>query len=645
MIVFGDPQFCQEAEAFSRDLRELLEGIQPNSIESLRSLLIQLGQLEQALADAAVASQSNALETLSDSRELTDLAALAFCSAWLNCSGTPIPAFDSTNALHQLAQKLADLSLPKEFPLTIKTPEGFEFYALYPEQYCASARKWARDYPEDEAVLVVGIRSIGTSLSAIVSATLNLLGRKTFRLTVRPAGNPFERRVELPELSQARFRHALIVDEGPGLSGSSMAATAVALRSAGLQSIFFFPGHEGEPGSAASEKILQVWAETPRYLKRLDELNWNGLSLLENLSKKTSSIKSSDAKGDLTSAAGADLEAPWRFIYSHAVRTLFGTSGNPRLPDSFDLIQDCSAGKWRQFAFRSTDEWPAVAPQFERMKFRCSDHEGHSVLWKFIGLGSWQPAGTHAETAAARLSRLAAKGFTVKPLENFQGFIALPWIEGARLTRAHAIDAHVLRRIGEYLLESSEPPLRTTEKNSAVARLAEMLFWNTKEALGDSLAEKTRPCANAALTADIQASAGDGHLAPHEWIFPDAAPSSSPSNILKLDCEGHCTDHTVIGPQPLYWDIAGALVEWDLDFADAAPLLTPLRQAGLEINFEALRFYELAYAAFRMGLMFLSLAQTADAPEHSRVQSAFFYYQGKLATKLKAEALPHRSDR
>src|SRR5581483_1173657 len=92
-------------------------------------------------------------------------------------------------------------------------------------------------------------RSIGTSLSALVAATLKAAGWQTERFTVRPAGPPFARTVALPSAPVPNARHALIVDEGPGMSGSSLAAVAQALVESGFkpERISFLPGHDREP--------------------------------------------------------------------------------------------------------------------------------------------------------------------------------------------------------------------------------------------------------------------------------------------------------------------------------------------------------------------------------------------------------------
>ena len=73
----------------------------------------------------------------------------------------------------------------------------------------------------------------------------------TWRFTVRPRGHPFHRELHLSEsLENAIRRHAeswfLIVDEGPGLSGSSFVSVALKLERLGIPSdrIVLFPSHD-----------------------------------------------------------------------------------------------------------------------------------------------------------------------------------------------------------------------------------------------------------------------------------------------------------------------------------------------------------------------------------------------------------------
>jgi hypothetical protein len=48
-----------------------------------------------------------------------------------------------------------------------------------------------------ERAAVVGVRSIGTALSAIVAAVLNANGWQAHRFTLRPGGHPYTREVTI----------------------------------------------------------------------------------------------------------------------------------------------------------------------------------------------------------------------------------------------------------------------------------------------------------------------------------------------------------------------------------------------------------------------------------------------------------------
>src|SRR3954462_12240094 len=71
-------------------------------------------------------------------------------------------------------QALADagfqetVGVPPDFELQFKTPEGFAFYEVKPEQYRRAARRWTRESGSKGDAVVIGIRSIGTTLSHIV---------------------------------------------------------------------------------------------------------------------------------------------------------------------------------------------------------------------------------------------------------------------------------------------------------------------------------------------------------------------------------------------------------------------------------------------------------------------------------------------
>src|SRR6476646_1620462 len=173
-----------------------------------RDTLIRFGEVEAAVADMLSPEIDQPLPVLQELRAI----------------GIRLAAGDAS-ALDRLPP------LPEE--LCISVPEGYAYYALYPEDYAAAAQRFLRETRPRQAV-VVGIRSIGTSLSSVVAATLEQAGCNVSSFTVRPHGHPFDRTVHWQGVDIEPNAWFLIVDEGPGLSGSSFAAVARRLSELGV---------------------------------------------------------------------------------------------------------------------------------------------------------------------------------------------------------------------------------------------------------------------------------------------------------------------------------------------------------------------------------------------------------------------------
>ncbi len=173
------------------------------------------------------------------------------------------------NALRRAAESAEyacaqTLELP-EF-IAIRPQEGFAYYAVYPEMYERAARRF-RDDCRPQRPLTIGVRSIGTTLSAVVA---NVVGGDSF--TVRPRGHPYDRKLSLSVSLWDRLRQAdwvLIVDEGPGLSGSSFTSVAAAAREAGIlpERIVVFPSHDPDPETFVSEKARDLWPKLRKYIE------------------------------------------------------------------------------------------------------------------------------------------------------------------------------------------------------------------------------------------------------------------------------------------------------------------------------------------------------------------------------------------
>lgn len=210
---------------------------------------------------------------------------------------------------HTALDELAACELPGR--IRVSVPEGYAYYALYPEMYAEAARRFYRAVRPERAV-VIGIRSIGTSLSAVVAAALEDCGCEVDSWTVRPRGHPFHRMLELEHPIDSRpGTHYAIVDEGPGLSGTSLTSVAAAL---GLpdERISFFPSWLPDGSAFLSQAARERWRRHARWAVAFEEV----------------------------------LPCP--------------------APD------DISAGKWRE-RFSNGAAWPAVQPQHERRKYLGRD--------------------------------------------------------------------------------------------------------------------------------------------------------------------------------------------------------------------------------------------------------------------------------
>src|SRR5256884_2139934 len=203
--VFRDARKTVSRSTLLRDLHSALRRLfgDAQNRQLYYNALIQAGELESALAD----SNSESTESLAD---ITDSLAFAAFGGGLD-------------KVKQLANALDHIACPNQ--LTTSPSEGFAYYALNPLDIAKSAQENVAPY---RPAAVIGIRSIGTTLSAVATAALISNGQRAARITVRPEGDPYNRALlftaqqsdwikKLKEVS-ALF---LVVDEGPGRSGSA----------------------------------------------------------------------------------------------------------------------------------------------------------------------------------------------------------------------------------------------------------------------------------------------------------------------------------------------------------------------------------------------------------------------------------------
>ncbi|HVV53498.1 MAG TPA: hypothetical protein VHO06_27825, partial [Polyangia bacterium] len=365
---------------------------------ALVSLLLAAGELAQGLGDRAFAEHGRDERDRPSHLAMTLTVALARQVWRSHRSGyAAAPSGrEARAALWRLARAVANE------PLCIRSAEGFQHYAVYPETFGAAA---ALDGEPPGAVL--GIRTIGTTLSAMVAAAFP---RPRVPLTVRPFGHPFDRRIDLgPRMSRALARARgpiAVVDEGPGLSGSSFGAAIDALGAAGVAEprVRLFPSHHAL-GPRASARTRARWARMDRRAVSFE----------------------AELLGDGPTGLGAWTAA------------LTGAQTAPP--------EDVGAGRWREHLFDDRSRWPPACATRERRKHLLRAG-GRRFLARFAGLG----AAGEASHRRARL--LADAGFSPPVLGLRHGFLVQPWLDGARplaLDHPRLPRRELLARLADYL--------------------------------------------------------------------------------------------------------------------------------------------------------------------------------------------------
>jgi hypothetical protein len=359
--IFRDGKRSVHGPGLVDDLRRRI--VRSGDASALLDALIQAGELEAALADSG--------------SESTDIAAEATNRLAAAAIGT------GPREIADAAQLLQHIRIPAV--LSIAPPEGFTYYALHPTDFAHSARKLPA---EAQHYAIVGIRSIGTTLSAVVLAALLDQDKRTSRITVRPTGHPYSRTTrfraeQLRWIDENRGAQFLVVDEGPGRSGSTFLSVAEALLQAGVP----------------RQAITMLGSRQP----------------------------------DLASLCADNAAARWQEFRFVATR--------PSVNRRFEGCTYIGGGNWREVLRLPENTWPESWTQMERLKFLSPDRQ---TLYKFEGMG---PIGAEVRQ---RASALADADFGPKFADAEGGFLAYQFLQGPH-AQARKINSAMLDRIAEYL--------------------------------------------------------------------------------------------------------------------------------------------------------------------------------------------------
>lgn len=563
-LVFRDGKQSLPGGALLAELIRELHACQFAGGDGLKNLLLsallRCGELECGIAD-----QLGSEAELASSYK-------AICAAHDELA---LAVLDPAHARIRTAQ--AERLLRNVYPpdrMELGIPEGFCYYGLHPLDYAELVRSHSFGSSD---IAVIGIRSIGTTLSAITAAALRKLhlpGSKISveRTTVRPHGHPYERETSFtPE--QARWVHRmasrdasfLIVDEGPGLSGSSFISAGEALSKLGVD----------------PQKVFLIGSRSPDPEK-------------------------------LVASNAADR---WRRFRSLTVRSGSQRPADAQLP--------LPGGDWRQFAFRersyddsfyslkNEQNWPACWTFLSHPKFVSEDG---GIFFKFEGLGRYGIA-VHSRAALC-----AEAGFSAPPLFSSDGYTAYPIISG-RLLSARDLNSALLKRIASYIaFRSSATPAASAD----TAKLEQMTRHNFQQIFGSDLPAEFKLEVECPVIAD-------GRLHPHEWLA-----TSGDNHYYKLDCAQHGDNHFFPGPCDIAWDLAGAAIEWEMSRKAVEELLDIYFSATGDDPRPRFGNYLLAYAAFQAGYAAMAARSMVgfDSAEESRLARDYHRYRKAMLAAL-----------
>jgi hypothetical protein len=122
-------------------------------------------------------------------------------------------------------------------------------------------------------------------------------------------------------------------------------------------------------------------------------------------------------------------------------------------------------------------------------------------------------------------------------------------------------------------------------------------------------------------------------MQPFEWV------ASTQGELLKTDAISHGDNHFFPGPCDISWDLAGAIVEWDLPSEASEFLLRRFKQlSGMDVTL-SLAAYMLAYCVFRLGFCKMASSTVLGSREETRLEAAYRWYRSKAGKMLNAETV------
>ena len=171
MLVYGDAERATDADEACGAVERALDAVAalPPGLDrhaALVTAFIAAGELVQGVADSEFAARG--CDAVSPAQE-AGLEALLHLAGEVDRSWTG--GFSASGPVPEpIVARLRACRVPG--PIRLRQGEGYAFYALYPESYAEAARRSGLRAD----TRVIGLRSIGTGLAALVLVATAMLG-------------------------------------------------------------------------------------------------------------------------------------------------------------------------------------------------------------------------------------------------------------------------------------------------------------------------------------------------------------------------------------------------------------------------------------------------------------------------------------
>ncbi|HKC72442.1 MAG TPA: hypothetical protein VKB60_12500, partial [Terriglobales bacterium] len=180
----------------------------------------------------------------------------------------------------------------------------------------------------------------------------------------------------------------------------------------------------------------------------------------------------------------------------------------------------------------------------------------------------------------------------------------------------------LLDRLAEYCAFRASTFLESSANTEEICAMA---AWNLHEEFGAPYQPRS---VNLEIVRPVVA---DGRMQPHEWLLTQ-------HGILKADGASHGDDHFFPGPADIAWDLAGAIVEWDLGSEAADYFLRRYAKLTGDRPQRRLPAWLQAYTAFRLGYCRMAAESLAGSAEEERLLRDYRRYRARASAALSLPA-------